>query len=84
MNPFMKSPSVPNLIELVAQSTVVASRQSQERAMASASLYLKPPVEAFGALQFSAHDELYRIGYEHAREQLANWSLRQAICATSK
>ena len=74
LNPLQRTVAVPGLLELVAQSTVVASRQSQERAAAQACLYLKPPVERFGTMQFDAYEDLYRVGYDYARKQLEGWS----------
>jgi NTE family protein len=41
-----------------------------------ADVFLRPPVEHFGMTEFSAMDEIQRLGYEHARDRLATLSTR--------
>lgn len=65
-----------NIFDVLLRSTVVSSRSHgmqrlQER---DSSLHLRPPVGGFGVLDFGALEDLYRIGYEHAKAELESWS----------
>ncbi|MBV7337424.1 hypothetical protein KFU94_56170 [Chloroflexi bacterium TSY] len=55
----------------------VSSVQSVQDHLAEglADLYLRPPISHFGfaEVEVGAMDEIAEIGYQYAKEQLANW-----------
>lgn len=65
----------PGIFELLTQSTMVASRHAALASLASgyAALHLRLPVAGFTMLDWSAYDDLYTVGYEYTRQQLASW-----------
>jgi NTE family protein len=60
-------PSLPNLL---VNSTVLYSMSRQQEARAATDLYFNPQLERVGMLDWKRFDEVFRQGYEHAREVL--------------
>ncbi len=62
----------PPLFEILMRSTQVGSKFRQQIALDCAEevVYMAPPVDAFKALEWRAHRELYEIGYRHAAQEL--------------
>ena len=77
INPFSRrrEERLLSIFDVLLGSTVVAARSRRNRRVHEdeASLYLRPPVEDFGILEFERFDELYRLGYEHTTEALEDW-----------
>ena len=68
-NPFSSYPNPPTLSEIQARLAYVSSVDALERAKTTAGcLYMRPPVEAYGTLEFGKFDEIYEVGYAYARE----------------
>ncbi len=63
----------PPLFDILMRSTLVGSKFRQHTAAPHVDqvIYLDPPVESFGMLEWRAHRPLVEAGYRHAREQLA-------------
>ncbi|MFQ5932114.1 MAG: cyclic nucleotide-binding and patatin-like phospholipase domain-containing protein [Nitrospiraceae bacterium] len=78
INPFVESPRVPNILDVLIGTSQVNRSERQELLLSTgtADLLLTPPVQDFRVLDFDAYEELYKVGYEYARERLANWSVR--------
>ncbi|MHC5066116.1 MAG: patatin-like phospholipase family protein [Planctomycetota bacterium] len=72
--PFGRKAKVASIFDVILQSTIVGSRETQERECGNAALFLRPPVEQFGTMQFASFEDICEVGYEYAREQLADWS----------
>ena len=51
----------------------MASCREVERARDRAALYLSPPVEELGTMAFEKYEDIYRVGYECAKEHIAGW-----------
>jgi NTE family protein/lysophospholipid hydrolase len=64
----------PSLMEVVLRASLLHSTWRERMAVQEADLCLRPPVEAFGLLDFERLDDLVAIGYDYAREALAAWA----------
>ena len=70
-NPFSSFANPPTLSEIQARLAYVSSVDALERAKATPGvLYMRPPIDAYGTLDFGKFDEIYRVGYEFGREFL--------------
>ena len=71
-NPFSGYPNPPTLSEIQARLAYVSSVDALERAKTSPGcLYMRPPIDAFGTLDFSKFDEIYEVGYRYGMDFLA-------------
>ncbi|KAJ5151605.1 Lysophospholipase nte1 [Penicillium capsulatum] len=70
-NPFSSIPNPPTLSEIQARLAYVSSIENLERAKNSAScLYMRPPIDPYGTLDFGKFDEIYQVGYAYGKEFL--------------
>ncbi|THC94423.1 hypothetical protein EYZ11_006091 [Aspergillus tanneri] len=70
-NPFSSSPNPPTLSEIQARLAYVSSIDNLERAKNTVGcLYMRPPVDRYGTLDFSKFDEIYLVGYAYGKEFL--------------
>lgn len=70
-NPFSPHPNPPTLSEIQARLAYVSSVDALERAKTTPGcLYMRPPIDPYGTLDFAKFDEIYRVGYEYARDYL--------------
>lgn len=60
----------PGLLDIVLRSSLISSSQYSERNRAGADLYLNPPMDTVGLLEFKAFDSIVEAGYRHAQEEL--------------
>jgi lysophospholipid hydrolase len=64
-NPFSSYPNPPTLAEIQARLAYVSSVDALERAKTSPGcLYIRPPIDIYGTLDFGKFDEIYNVGYE--------------------
>ncbi|KAL9044782.1 MAG: hypothetical protein Q9214_002105 [Letrouitia sp. 1 TL-2023] len=71
-NPFSNYPNPPTLSEIQARLAYVSSVDALERAKTMPGcLYMRPPIDAYGTLEFGKFDEIYRLGYRYGQEFLA-------------
>ena len=67
-NPFSNFPNPPTLSEIQGRLAYVSSVDALERAKTMPGvLYLRPPIDPYGTLEFGRFDEIYRTGYEYGR-----------------
>lgn len=72
-NPFSDYPNVPNMAEIQQRLTYVSSVKALEEAKrAKRVLYLRPPIDHYGTLEFSKFDEIVSVGHAYAASQLRN------------
>ena len=72
-NPFSNHPNPPTLSEIQARLAYVSSVDALERAKTTPGcLYMRPPIDAYGTLDFAKFDEIYHVGYAYGKEFLAN------------
>jgi len=70
-NPFSTHPNPPTLSEIQARLAYVSSVDALERAKnLPGCRFMRPPIDAYGTLDFGKFDEIYRVGYDFARQML--------------
>jgi predicted acylesterase/phospholipase RssA/CRP-like cAMP-binding protein len=70
-NPFSTYPNPPTLSEIQARLAYVSSVDALERAKATPGcLYMRPPIDAYGTLDFAKFDEIYQVGYAYGKEYM--------------
>lgn len=71
-NPFSSFPNPPTLSEIQARLAYVSSVDALERAKTTPGcLYMRPPIDPYGTLDFGKFDEIYKVGYQYGKEYLA-------------
>ena len=71
-NPFSSYPNPPTLSEIQASLAYVSSVDALERAKTTPGcLYMRPPIDPYGTLDFAKFDEIYQVGYEYGQEYLS-------------
>ena len=75
LSPTSSNGHVANIFDVLLWTTTLSSKRYLQQLVESdrVDLYLTPPVQEFELLGFDAYEELYRIGYEYACKQLAEW-----------
>ncbi|KAI1498928.1 hypothetical protein F5X99DRAFT_301176 [Biscogniauxia marginata] len=72
-NPFSNIPNPPTLAEIQARLAYVSSVDALERAKTMPGcIYMRPPVDEYGTLDFGKFDEIYEMGYKYGKEFLAH------------
>jgi lysophospholipid hydrolase len=70
-NPFSSTPNPPSLSDIQARLAYVSSVDALERAKNTPGcLYMRPPIDAYGTLDFGKFDEIYEVGYVYGKEFL--------------
>ncbi|SCO37603.1 related to serine esterase that deacylates exogenous lysophospholipids [Fusarium fujikuroi] len=68
-NPFSSHPNPPTLAEIQGRLAYVSSVDALERAKTMAGcIYMRPPIDDYGTLDFHKFDELYQLGYKYGQE----------------
>ena len=77
LNPARRAPRLPNLVQIVLRAKQVGGDHAQRGVLAenAVDLYLQPPIEAFGALNFKAGRGLVDAAYRFTADQLAAGAL---------
>lgn len=71
-NPFSSFPNPPTLSEIQSRLAYVSSIDALERAKTTPGcLYMRPPIDPYGTLEFAKFDEIYQVGYKYGQEYLA-------------
>lgn len=71
-NPFSSVPNPPTLSDIQARLAYVSSVDALERAKTTPGcLYMRPPIDAYGTLDFAKFDEIYEVGFAYAKEFIA-------------
>lgn len=79
-NPFSSIPNPPSLSDLQARLAYVSSVDALERAKATPGcIYMRPPIDAYGTLEFGKFDEIYEVGYNYAREYLTTLKEKDSL-----
>ena len=70
-NPFSAFPNPPTLSEIQARLAYVSSVDALDRAKQTPGcLYMRPPIDPYGTLEFGKFDEIYQVGYKYGQEFL--------------
>ncbi|KAK4145914.1 lysophospholipase NTE1 [Dichotomopilus funicola] len=71
-NPFSSVPNPPTLAEIQARLAYVSSVDALERAKSMPGcVYMRPPIDEYGTLDFGKFMEIYGVGYKYGQEFLA-------------
>ena len=71
-NPFSSIPNPPTLAEIQARLAYVSSVDALERAKAMPGcIYMRPPIDDYGTLDFHKFDEIFQLGYKFGQDFLA-------------
>lgn len=83
-NPFSPHPNPPTLAEIQARLAYVSSVDALERAkLIPGCIYMRPPIDAYGTLDFAKFDEIYRVGYEYGKKFLEDMKAKGILPAES-
>ncbi len=76
-----RAPRVPNLVQIVMRAKQVGGVHAQRWVLAehAVDLYLQPPIESFGALNFKAGPGLVDAAYRFTAERLASGALADLV-----
>jgi lysophospholipid hydrolase len=70
-NPFSAHPNPPTLSDIQSRLAYVSSYDALERAKNTPGCrYMRPPIDAYGTLDFAKFDEIYEVGYKYGKEYL--------------
>lgn len=70
-NPLSSYPNPPTLAEIQARLAYVSSVDALEKAKTTPGcLYMRPPIDPYGTLDFGKFDEIYQVGYKYGQEFL--------------
>ncbi|KAI1394111.1 lysophospholipase NTE1 [Hypoxylon trugodes] len=70
-NPFSSTPNPPTLAEIQARLAYVSSVDALERAKnMPGCIYMRPPIDEYGTLDFGKFDEIYGLGYKFGKDFL--------------
>ena len=84
MNPFSSAPRLPNIAQILARTATLASIYHRESSRHLADLYLQPPVEQIGMLEWKALRDIADLGYRYAVEQIAAWQNGRPASSVSR
>ncbi len=76
--PFARRYRVPSFMSLTLKAAEIGTMAQVRAAGQRADLLLRPPVSRFSLTDVRAFDEIVQVGYEHARQAIADWQARQA------
>jgi NTE family protein/lysophospholipid hydrolase len=68
--PFQTRIEVPHIVDVLIRTTDVSSSQKTRDVKRNADVCLRPPIDAYGVLQFEALDEIAAVGYDYARAKM--------------
>ena len=70
-NPLSSTPNPPTLAEIQARLAYVSSVDALERAKTMPGcIYMRPPIDEYGTLDFGKFDEITQVGYKYGQEFL--------------
>ncbi len=65
-----KRPSMPGIVDILMRATTLTSARVASSVRGDADLYLHPPVESYGLLEFEAIEKIAEDGYAYAMSQI--------------
>ncbi|MEO8164414.1 MAG: hypothetical protein ABI619_03365 [Betaproteobacteria bacterium] len=64
---------------MLLRTTDVSSSQKTRDVKASADVCLRPPIDAYGVLQFESLDEIADVGYRYAKTRLEELRAQKSL-----
>ena len=77
--PFGARIQVPHIFDVLLRTTDVSSSQKTRDVKKDADVCLRPPIDAYGVLQFESLDEIADVGYRYTKAQLEELRGRKAL-----
>jgi predicted acylesterase/phospholipase RssA/CRP-like cAMP-binding protein len=73
--PFRRRPQVPGILSILLRSSELGGVYSTRSRLGHGyvDLYLRPPIESFGILEFEAYQEIMDLGYRYGLEKVEAW-----------
>lgn len=71
--PFTTKITVPGMLDILMRTTMLASANRTAQVKNSVDLYLRPPIDGFGMLEFEKMSELVEVGYRYTLDAAAGW-----------
>jgi NTE family protein/lysophospholipid hydrolase len=68
--PFATPIEVPHIVDVLIRTTDVSSSQKTRDVKRNADVCLRPPIDAYGVLQFESLDEIAEVGYRYAKAKM--------------
>jgi predicted acylesterase/phospholipase RssA/CRP-like cAMP-binding protein len=68
--PFAARIEVPHIVDVLIRTTDVSSSQKTRDVKRDADVCLRPPIDAYGVLQFESLDEIAEVGYRYAKSKM--------------
>ena len=68
--PFATRIEVPHIVDVLMRTTDVSSSQKTRDVKRNADVCLRPPIDAYGVLQFESLDEIADVGYRYAKAKM--------------
>ncbi len=68
--PFVARIEVPHIVDVLIRTTDVSSSQKTRDVKRNADVCLRPPIDAYGVLQFESLDEIADVGYRYAKAKM--------------
>lgn len=79
-NPFIKTVRVPSIGDVNERLAWISSERYKKHVVENkVDLFLRPPVDDYGTLEFNKYDEIVQIGYEYAKPLIEQWAKEHAI-----
>jgi predicted acylesterase/phospholipase RssA len=72
ISPFHSTVRVPNLMEIMLRSALLASTQREKEVESQCDLYLTPPMKGFALLPMDRLEEIVEVGYRYGLEKLSS------------
>jgi NTE family protein len=68
-----KQLKVPNILDTMMRTTMLASAYQRQQVIANIDLLLSPAIEGFGMFDWHRLDEIADVGYDCARTAIERW-----------
>ena len=68
--PFSERIEVPHIVDVLIRTTDVSSSQKTRDVKRIADVCLRPPIDAYGVLQFESLEEIADVGYRYAKAKM--------------
>ncbi len=77
--PFAARIEVPHIVDVLMRTTDVSSSQKTRDVKRNADVCLRPPIDAYGVLQFESLDEIAEVGYRYAKAKIEELRGEQSL-----
>jgi lysophospholipid hydrolase len=74
-NPFVKTVRVPSMGDINERLSWISAERFKKHVVENKiDLFLRPPVDDYGTLEFNKYDEIVQIGYDYAKPLVEQWA----------